>query len=271
MNIVYAIFLGVVQGATEFLPVSSSGHLVLASSFFGVEEASLAFDVVLHLGTLVAVVIYFRADFWLMAKALLAWRDKSSETVFLRALALQLAVGTVPAVIAALLFGDYLENTLRQPWVVAITLAGVGLFLLLGEKIGKHQRDFSSLTWRDTIIIGCSQALAIIPGVSRSGITMTAGLFRGLNRQAVARFSFLLSAPIILGAGVYKVPEIIHQGLAPGQTSFYLAGFLSAAISGYFVIAFLLRFVRSKTFEVFAYYRFALAALVLLSLLLHLN
>ena len=269
MNILYAIFLGLVQGATEFLPISSSGHLVLAESFLGVEEASLAFDVVLHLGTLISVLIYFRVDFWLMAKALVFWQDKSDETASLRALALQLVVGTVPAVAAALLFGDYIETTLRNPMVVAVTLAGVGLFLLIGEKVGKHRRSFSSITWLDTILIGCAQALAIIPGVSRSGITMTAGLFRGLNRQAVARFSFLLSAPIIFGAGVYKVPEILHQGLAPGQGSFYLAGFLSAAISGYFVITFLLRFVRTKTFEVFAYYRFALAALVALSLLLH--
>ena len=268
MNILYAIFLGLVQGATEFLPVSSSGHLVLAATLFGVKEASLAFDVVLHLGTLIAVLFYFRNDFWLMTKALLFWQDKSTETASLRSLALQLAVGTVPAVIAALLFGDYIETTLRNPMVVAITLAGVGLLLLIGERVGKHQRSFSSITWLDTLLIGCAQALAIIPGVSRSGITMTAGLFRDLNRQAVARFSFLLSAPIILGAGVYKIPDILQQGLAPGQGYFYLAGFLSSAISGYFVIAFLIQFVRTKTFEIFAYYRFALAALVAVSLLL---
>lgn len=269
MNILYAIILGVIQGATEFLPVSSSGHLVLAESFLGVHEASLTFDVVLHLGTLVAVIIYFRRDFWLMAKALLAWRDKTPETASLRVLALQLAAATLPAVLAALLFGDAIEANLRQPWVVAVTLAGVGLLLLLGEKTGKHQRHFSSITWLDTMLIGFAQALAIIPGVSRSGITMTAGLFRDLNRQAVARFSFLLSAPIILGAGVYKIPEIIHQGLTPGQGNFYLAGFVSSAVSGYLVIAFLLHFIRTRTFEVFAYYRFILAALVCLSLLLH--
>lgn len=269
MNILFAIFLGIVQGATEFLPVSSSGHLVLAESFFDIQEASLAFDVFLHLGTLVAVIIYFRLDFWRMAKALFSWRDKSPETSSLRALAMQLAAGTVPAVGAALLFGDFIENNLRHPLVVAATLAGIGLLLLLGEKIGRHQRDFSSVSWLDTLIIGCAQALAIIPGVSRSGITMTAGLFRGLNRQAVARFSFLLSAPIICGAGVYKIPEIIRHGLAPGQGGFYLAGFLSSAVSGYIVISFLLHFVRTKTFEIFAYYRFALAALVTLSMLLH--
>lgn len=270
MDILYAIFLGLVQGATEFLPISSSGHLVLAASFLDVKQSSLAFDVVLHLGTLVAVVIYFRDDFLRMAMALLRFNDKSAETATLRKLAFQLVVGTVPAVVAALLFGDYIEEKLRHPMVVAATLAGVGLFLLIGEKTGKHRRSFSSITWLDTIIIGFSQALAIIPGVSRSGITMTAGLFRNLNRQAVARFSFLLSAPIICGAGVYKVPEIIRQGLAPGEFGFYLAGFISAGVSGYLVIAFLLRFIRTKTFEIFAYYRFALAALVVLSLqLLH--
>ncbi|MDH5298331.1 MAG: undecaprenyl-diphosphatase UppP [Desulfobulbaceae bacterium] len=262
MTILYAILLGLLQGATEFLPISSSGHLVLAEAFLGVSEASLAFDVFLHLGTLVAVVIYFRDDFWQMAKALIGWRDRSSEAVALRTLALQLAVATVPAVGAALLFGDAIESSLRHPAVVVVTLAVIGLLLLAGEKCGTHRRGFSSITWKDTVIIGLSQALAIVPGVSRSGITMTAGLFRGLNRQAVARFSFLLSAPIICGAGVYKIPEIIGQGLTPEQSGFYLAGFLSAALSGYLVIAFLLRFVRTRTFEIFAYYRLVLAALV---------
>jgi len=268
MTILYAILLGLLQGATEFLPISSSGHLILAETFLGVHEASLAFDVALHLGTLVSVLIYFRNDFIQMAKALLDWRARDSEALLLRGLAVQLVVGTVPAVAAALLFGDYIEATLRHPAVVAVTLAGVGLLLLLGEKMGAHRRGFHSITWWDALLVGCAQALAIVPGVSRSGITMTAGLFRGLNREAVARFSFLLSAPIICGAGVYKIPDILRQGLEGGQTAFYLAGFLAAAVSGYLFIAFLLRFIRTRTFDVFAYYRFALAGLVVLSLML---
>lgn len=262
MNILYAILLGILQGATEFLPISSSGHLALAHAFWGVDEASLTFDVALHLGTLVAILIYFRRDFLLMTKALICFRDQEEEMRQMRQLAVFICLATVPGVIAGLLLGDISENYLRGPASVAVVLASFGLLLLLAEKVGAHKRHFSTITLKDAMIIGLSQALAIIPGVSRSGITMTAGLFRGLNREAVARFSFLLSAPIIFGAGVYKIPDIISQGMAAGQTAGYVAGFLSAAVSGYLVIAFLLRYIKTRSFEVFAYYRLLLAGLV---------
>ncbi len=268
MTIFYAIVLGALQGVTEFLPISSSGHLLLAESFLGVKEASLAFDVALHLGTLLAVVISFQEEFLAMARALCRWGEFDSEAARLRGLALQLAVGTVPAVGAGLFFGDAIESDLRRPMVVAATLAGVGLLLLLGEKTGTRRRGFRTLSLLDAILVGVAQALAIVPGVSRSGITMTAGLFRGLNREAAVRFSFLLSAPVICGAGIYKIPDILRQGLVPGQAAFYVAGFVAAAISGYLVIAFLLRYVRTRTFDAFAYYRFGLAGLVLANRLL---
>jgi len=265
MNILYAIFLGVLQGATEFLPISSSGHLALAEYFLGLKEAGLAFDVALHLGTLLAIVVYFRQDFLMMAAAFLPG-DKSSvndeERIRLRRLAFFIVLATIPGVIAGLVLGDASETTLRQPVYVATALGGLGLLLLWAEKRGSHVRDFRSITLSDSLLIGLSQALAIVPGVSRSGITMTTGLFRGLNRQTAARFSFLLSAPIIFGAGVYKFPEMINQGLAVEQAAFYLTGFIASALSGYMFIAFLLRFVRTRTFEVFAYYRFCLAAIV---------
>lgn len=267
MDFLCAIFLGVLQGATEFLPVSSSGHLVLAETFLGIRQAGLTFDVALHLGTVSAILVYFRDDFLMMAKALFTSRqERDEEAEEMRRLALYICIATVPGVIAGLLFGKAVETTLRHPGVVASTLAGVGVLLLLAEKKGERSRELQSITLKDALLIGLSQAIAIVPGVSRSGITMTTGLFRGLDRPAVARFSFLLSAPIILGAGVYHIGEIVRQGSNAGQFWFFVAGFLSAAVSGYLFIAFLLQFVRTRTFKVFAYYRFVLAGLVCLAL-----
>ncbi|MBU0483719.1 MAG: undecaprenyl-diphosphatase UppP [Proteobacteria bacterium] len=268
MNIIYSILLGVLQGATEFLPISSSGHLALAEAFLGFEQAGRAFDVALHLGTLFAVVIYFRNDLWLMAKALVFFKDDKDDYPFLRKLAIYIALATVPGVAAGLLLGGASEMIFRQPLLVAIALGSIGLLLLWAEKSGSHIRKFETIGIRDALLIGLAQALAIVPGVSRSGITMTCGLFLGFNRQAAAKFSFLLSIPIILGAGVYESPEIIRSGLAPDQFWCFVAGFFSSAISGYFFITFLLRFVRTRTFEIFAYYRLGLAALVFLSLAL---
>lgn len=260
--------MGILQGATEFLPISSSGHLVLAQIFFNIEEVGLAFDVSLHLGTLLAVIIYFRNDFIQMGLAFVKFDRENEEQQNLRKLAYYICFATVPAVLAALVLGDAAETVFRKSWVVAITLTVGGLLILWAERAGKHTRDFWSVTLKDAMTVGFAQALAIIPGVSRSGITMTAGLFVGLNRQSVARFSFLLSAPIILGAGVYEMPKIIEQGLSDGNTTYFLAGFVSSAISGYLVIAFLLNFIRTRTFDIFAYYRFALAALVVIGLVL---
>ncbi len=265
MNLFYAIFMGLLQGATEFLPISSSGHLVLAQILLGIEEAGLAFDVSLHMGTLLAVFVYFRKDFLLMTKAVILFKSPDPEMKSLRIMALYICLATIPAVVVAMFLGDIAETAFRQNWIVAITLALGGLLLLWGEKSGKHERNFHSITLLDAMLIGTAQALAIVPGVSRSGITMTAGLFRGLNRQAVARFSFLLSAPIILGAGVYKIPGIISEGLEPAMVNFYLTGFIASAISGYLFIAVLLRFIKTRTFDIFAYYRFALSAAILLA------
>ena len=264
MNFFYAIFLGLLQGATEFLPISSSGHLALVEFFLGIEEAGLAFDVALHLGTLVAVVIYFRRDFFLMFTALVKPQTLGEEAGSQRLLALYICLGTIPAAAAGFLLKDAAETVFRAPILIAGSLAGAGLLLLLADKLGKHQRSIKSMGFADVAVIGLSQALALMPGVSRSGITMTAGLMMGLNRMSAARFSFLLSAPIILGAGVYNLPAIIKQGSEPGQQGFFLAGFMAAAVSGYLVIAFLLRFIQTHSFTVFAYYRFVLAGLVLL-------
>ena len=268
MSIFYAILLGLLQGATEFLPISSSAHLALAELYLGVDQAGLTFDVALHLGTLAGVLIYFRNDFIKMGMAFLAPDKLGGEAGLHRRLVGYIILGTVPAVIAGLLLEGAAESIFRSPAMIAATLAGAGLLLWVADRTGKLQRKLDSLRLADALIIGLFQALAIMPGVSRSGITMTAGLFRGLNRMAAARFSFLLSAPVIMGAGVYKLPQIVQQGSAPGQFGFYLAGFVAAAVSGYLVIAFLLRFVQTHSFVVFVYYRFLLAALVLFGMIL---
>jgi len=265
MNFFYAIFLGLLQGITEFLPISSSGHLALVEFFLGIEEGGLAFDVALHLGTLAGVIIYFRRDFMMMFTALVRPGALGEEARGQGLLALYICLGTVPAVIAGYLLKDAAETVFRTPLLIAGTLAGAGLLLLLADKWGRHQRSMNTLGLADVVVIGCAQAFALVPGVSRSGITMTAGRMLGFNRMSAARFSFLLSAPVILGAGVYNLPAIIRQGSAPGQQGFYLAGFMAAAVSGYLVIAFLLRFVQSHSFAVFAYYRLVLAGLVLLT------
>lgn len=262
MNILYAILLGFLQGATEFLPISSSGHLVLAEYLLGLEDVGLSFDVALHLGTLLAVLAYFRQDFLLMGRALLFLKIPGGNELFYRKLALYIVLATIPGVLAGLFLGDFAESYLRKPLVVAATLGGVALFLLWAERVGKRRRDVRVLGPFDALVVGVAQAMAIVPGVSRSGITMTAGLFLGFNRQAAARFSFMMSAPIIFGAGVYKVPEIFQQGLQGDQAGFYLAGFLASAVSGYIFIAWLLRFVRTRSFDVFAYYRLGLAAII---------
>ncbi|MBC8317338.1 MAG: undecaprenyl-diphosphatase UppP [Desulfobulbaceae bacterium] len=267
MDLLYAALLGFLQGATEFLPVSSSGHLALAEHFFHVEQAGLTFDVALHIGTLLAILVYFRKDLLLLAKAFFGL-DKSDEAIPRRRQAFGICLATVPAVVCGLLFGDAAETIFRSPLVVACTLSVAGFFLLLADKKGTHQRTASSITIKDAVIIGCAQALALIPGVSRSGSTMTAALFLGVNRSGSALFSFLLSAPIIFGAGIYNIPKIMDQGLDKSGMLFYATGFVSAAVSGYIFISFLMRFVRTKSLAIFAYYRFALSGLVVIALLL---
>lgn len=267
MNLLYAAFLGILQGATEFLPVSSSGHLALAEAFFQIEEAGLPFDVALHMGTLIAILIYFRKDFRELLFAFVS-RTDDAETCRQRRMCWYIALGTLPAVAAGLLLEHAAEHYLRGPATVAFSLSGAGFFLWLAEKKGSKSRNFAAITLRDALLIGFCQAFALIPGVSRSGSTITAGLFLGLSRSASARFSFLLSAPIIFGAGVYKIPKILGQGLDRNEILFYLSGFFAAALSGYAVIALLMRFVRTRSLAVFAYYRFALSAVVVVALLL---
>ncbi len=265
MHPITAIFLGIVQGITEFLPISSSGHLALLEHYLKVEGGGLTFDIILHMGTLAALLTYFFSDWQDMGRALLRPTYKNRPE---RRLAICLAVATIPGALAGVLLEKKAETLFRQPLRIAFLLAGVGLLLILGEKLARHRRTLSGLSVREGFLIGLSQALAIMPGVSRSGITMTTGLLLGFTRETAARFSFLLATPIIAGSGLYKLLKSFFAAPPPISVSSAILGFLAAVVSSYLAIRYLLQFLRHHTFIPFAVYRLALAGLiVILSLL----
>lgn len=261
MNPLFAIFLGIVQGITEFLPISSSGHLALLEHYLKVPGAGLGFDILLHVGTVAALVAYFARDWLAMGRALVRPSRQNQEE---RYLFLYLVVASIPGALAGVLLQHQAETLFREPWRIALLLGSVGLLLLVGEKVARHHRGFSRLTIFDAVLIGLSQGLAIMPGVSRSGITMTCALFLGFTREASARFSFLLATPILAGAGLHHLPKWLkapHEDLSVTAASL---GFLAALISSYLTIKYLLRFLQRHTFKPFAYYRLGVMALVLI-------
>lgn len=261
MDILHAIFLGIVQGLTEFLPISSSGHLALLEHYFNVQEAGLAFDVLLHVGTLVALVAYFFKDWLGMFKAVVRPQRYNR---FERRLFWYLVAATIPGALAGFFLEKQAETIFRTPSQIAILLAVMGFVLLLADRLARHQRQLPGITLSDALAIGCAQALAIMPGVSRSGSTMTMALFLGFTRETAAKFSFLLSTPIIFGAGLYHLLKMVKAG---GSNSYlnlpYVLGFLAAIVSSYLTIKFLLRFLQRHTFVIFVAYRFLVAAVVL--------
>ena len=258
-----ALVLGVVQGLTEFIPVSSSGHLVLMHHLLGVAENGLAFDVALHLGTLAALIIFFHQDIWGLLCGLLGKNDK-------RRLALLLALATIPAVVAGVLLQSAAESTFRSVRLVSIDLVVAAIFMLAAEKYAARKSSRTKLNQTSTaqaIIIGTAQAAAIVPGVSRSGATITAGLFAGMDRVAAMRFSFLLAIPITFGA----ILKVMLDGAAPqiqNESGIFAIGILAAFASGLFAIKFLLSYLSKHTLAAFAYYRIfiGLAAILLVSL-----
>jgi len=267
-----AAFLGVVQGATEFLPVSSSAHLILARAFFGFDsdQFGLAFDVACHVGTLIAVLIYFRRDIVdlvaAVPKAILIFRAdgpaeagppvryENARLIWL------LALGTLPAIAAGLLFKRDIEESLRTPIVVAVTLALGSVVFFVAERRGAKTRSDRSLTMTEAVWIGCAQAVALVPGVSRSGITIAVALLLGLRRPDAARFIFLLAIPAILGAAGSEAPHLLKAGMAPDTAMLFGIGVLTSAVVGYATISFFMRFLTSRSLDVFAWYRLALAA-----------
>ena len=270
LEFVEAIVLGVVQGLTEFLPVSSSGHLLLGQHFLGLDQKrfGLSFDVAVHMGTLVAVVAYFWRDLIRMALAFFRsfeHRDLAHDPD--QRLAYLVIASTIPAALIGFLFENFFEDTVRSPWVVVFNFVVVGILFLVAEAVGSHRRKASRLGFGEAVGIGVAQATALVPGVSRSGATITLGLFLGLRREEAARFSFLMSVPIIAGAGGLQLGEVLAEGMSPHEWLLFGTGFIASALVGYLTIRFLLNYLTYHSLRVFAYYRFAVAAVVALLLL----
>ena len=253
MEIWQVVILGIVQGASEFLPISSTAHLILTPYFFNWPDLGLSFDVALHSGTFLAVVAFFWREWWgiLGNKKLLAL----------------LILGTLPGIGLGFILESAAAGIFRSPILVAFNLAFWGIALWLVDVMGKKAKEVESLGKGGAVLVGFCQALAILPGVSRSGITMSGGLFLGLTREAAVKFSFLLSAPIILGSVVWEGRRILAMGFTNGDLSLWSVGVLTSFVSGLLAIKFLLRFVQKHSFLPFVVYRLSLAAVILFFLL----
>jgi undecaprenyl-diphosphatase len=261
IGIVEAVILGAVQGVTEFLPISSHAHLILIPWLFGWQDPGLTFDVGLHLGTLIALLLYFRSDWIDLTISALRLLKGETDDPDVR-VALYIIVGTIPAGVAGLLLEDVL-GSFTSPTLIATMLIVLALFLRAAEQWGRRKIDLGTMTLADAVAIGFAQALALIPGVSRSGVTITAGLFRGMKRLSAAQFSFLLSAPIIGGAVAKKMIDVAQDGLPFGQTAPFVVGIITSAVFGFFSIAGLMRYLQTRNTYVFINYRIALGILVL--------
>ena len=260
-----AVVLGIVQGVTEFLPISSTAHLRIVPAFLGWQDAGAAFTAVLQLGSLLAVIGYFLPDLVRMLRAAVrALTDRSRPPEPAARELGYLIVGTLPVGVAGIAFKHAVEGSLRSLWVIAIAMIVVGLALAAVERIARRDRTFEEITLRDAVLIGCAQALALVPGVSRSGITLLAALALGLRREAAARFSFLLSVPAVAAAGIFELPKVLRARDVSGSA--LAIGLIAAAISGYASIAWLLRFLRVRSTIPFVVYRVALGGLLLFML-----
>jgi len=254
-----ALVLGVVQGLTEFLPVSSSGHLILVPALFGWPDQGLAFDAAVHLGTALALLVYFAPELTRLALGVATGgRDELT-------LAVALVVGTVPATLAGLLFEHAIESYLRSALVVALSTIGWGLVLGWADRRADHARvrELAGVGIPRALGIGCAQILALVPGTSRSGVTVSAGLFARLDRPTAARFAFLLGLPLTAGAGLQKTVSILHHGLAGGEAAALGIGLLTSFVTGLAAVWFLIRYLQRRTLLVFVVYRIALGLLIL--------
>jgi len=258
LSLLQAIVLGTVQGLTEYLPVSSSAHLVLVPWALGWEfepDAAFAFDVLVQMGTLVAVIVYFWKDLLQMLRAvLIALRErKLTQDPYVR-LACWIVLGTIPAVVAGLALKDAVESAFGSPVATSAFLLVTAALLIIAERIGKRLRPLESLTWKDSVWIGLAQAVSIFPGISRSGATISAGVIRDLDRQSAARFSFLLSIPVMLGAGVVALADLPALPSAASFAPALIAGFVAAAVVGYASIRWMLGFVTRHSLAIFSAY-----------------
>ena len=262
MDTLQSFILGIVQGITEFLPISSTGHLALLPWLFSWNDEGLPFNIALHLGSLFAILVYFNKDWNRIISEFLRClaRGSFSESIDGR-IGLYLVIGTIPGVIAGFTFESYASGILRNPLSIAAFLALFGIFLYIGDRTTDGTKEIKDMDIRDCLYFGIAQAFAIIPGVSRSGVAATGGLLRNYKREEAAKFSFMLGAPLITGAAVLESRHISLDTMTSGP---FVVGVLSSAVTAFFVIKFLLSFLRKQSYRIFVYYRIALAAVIVL-------
>ena len=273
MDIFQAIIIGLVQGLTEFLPVSSSAHLIFAQQALGVGDVGLAFDVLMHVGTLVAVIVYFFNDIVNMIKGFLLSLVDLKNGNFMgeikkdpyKKLAWLTILATIPVGVVGVLFNDMIESMFQGLTIPAFLLLVTGCLLYASQRMNSGRIDVRNVTIKEALIMGCGQALAILPGLSRSGTTIAAGLFAGLDKEFAAKFSFILSIPAILGAAVFQLKDLSGGSVEIGAC---IAGFIVAVISGYLAISVLLKIVREKSLDIFAYYCWIVGIIVLIGSLI---
>lgn len=271
MSIFHAITLGVIQGITEFLPVSSSGHLIFLPRLFGWADQGIEFDAVLNLGTLIAVVFYFRKELWRIAQSFLVLPKKQNEQQKQNfALGILLIIATIPAALVGVLWGDYLQEVFRSPFSIAITMSFWGIVLYAAQKYfetmqaQKKLRGIEKLTIKDALFVGTAQALSLIPGTSRSGITMTASLFAKLNKSDAAKFAFYMSVPITSLAVAHKMLDLMHTGIAANLYTPLVIGFITSLITALLTIRFLLTMIKKYSFTPFVWYRVIMSIVILM-------
>jgi len=266
-----ALVLGIVQGLTEFLPISSSAHLILVPWLFGWPEPGLAFNVALHLGTLSAVLVYFSGDLLTIARGWLTGLAQRRPLGSPEArIGWAVLIGSVPAGVVGVLLNDAIDQYFHSGGggtlaigLTAVLLVGLGAALWLAERAGRRSRSLTEVGLRDGFLVGVAQALALLPGVSRSGSTITAGLFLGFQRAAAARFSFILGIPAIVGAGMLETMHLLRTGLPASERTLFVVGMAASAVTGFLAIAFLLRFLQRRSTAVFVLYRFLLGVFIL--------
>jgi undecaprenyl-diphosphatase len=268
MDALQAIILGIVQGITEFLPISSSGHLVIVPYLLGwefPEKDKFVFDVLVQVATMVAVIAYFWSDLWGIARGFIrALLDKAPFGTHTARLGWYLILATIPASLVGLAFKDVFERAFSTPLAAAGFLLLTAVLLLVAERMGKRRRQMESLTWKDALWIGCFQILALFPGVSRSGATITGAMLRDIDRPTAARFSFLMVVPVMLAAGLLAIIDLFQIPDFASLLPAFSWGFLASAVTGYFAIRWLLQFLARRPLYVFAVYCTALAALTFL-------
>jgi len=266
MSIIQAIVLGLVQGITEFVPISSSGHLVIIRDVLGWEDPGLFFDVVLHAGTLIAILVYFRKEWLRLVKMIPDFLRSFSKRAALppeEFLLSKIIIAIIPAAVIGFFFEGLLEKYFRNLFVIAGWMIVMGIVFIFTESVARLHKRLNEITALDSLAIGIAQVFALIPGVSRSGITISAGLLRGVKRSVAARFSFMLGAPLILGAVIFEFIKFLRDGGATESIWFFVIGFLVVVIASYFVIKFLIDFLKKHSLFAFSYYLFALGIILI--------